>query len=795
MLSLDAGQQQKYIRILDSMMSDPQNTIMLHFLKMYFIGSAGIGKSTTRNRLIGWITNLASVPEAERKCRSTHLAECNQVLAVMDKNTAKLTLKASNFGDYDDETRMLFAYVHSRMYTDSTNSDSTLSSPVSDRLSIESSAPLTDIQAPVTATLDVGDRAESIKPVRQSKPMVDEVITRLRSISSLGKYTEQLENKILINLVDVGGQPGFLEMLPFLSKGPGMFLAFFRLDKDLDEPCEVSYERDSNKITPYKAVYTFRETLSQILSAIKHHVTIDTSLDQQLLDQLEDFSSVETVATLVGTFKDQLEAKVQTQALLQELSAKYPDTLQSELEEVIKHVLASSLNPEQNNDHLTTEVDTDIQSTVSELLKLEHFRKNIEDRLDTEIKEKNKAISMITCNYEDLLSYPSDDQQFIALDNFKGTEADIDPLREHLQAIFETYFKDAKLRIHPPQLLLGVVLRKEYDIVSVDDCICIGKALSMTERDVKFSVWYLDQWVGALIYRPEIEDDWFKKNIICSPQVIFDSISSLVVESLLKLHPPIRPKLYRFKSIEVKNWTEKGQFSLSTVKRCHSEEQKVKVEQGKLIPLEKLIKFLEYSNLLAQITTKNSQEIMYFIPAILECASPEELTKSPSDDADTPFPVKISFESGHVPIGVFCAMISHLVSRGSEGLLGMKWELVESGVKRNFVSFRVDDKNYTVTLVAHVDCYEIRVVRQDRSISFCNLCSYVISTVLYVLKEINSLARPIVAFDCQCGQHQSPNSYKLCRLSTGVNTSITCDKGHVALNPSQEYWFAKVSVC
>ena len=198
----------------------------------------------------------------------------------------------------------------------------------------------------------------------------------------------------------------------------------------------------------------------------------------------------------------------------------------------------------------------------------------MKDRLDQELEKKNEAISTVTCNFEDLLFHPADDQQFIALDNFAGTEDDLDPLREHLQNMFEIYFKGAQLRIRPTQLLLGVILRKEYDIVSMDDCIHIGRALNMGEEEVRFSVWYLDRWVGALIYHPEIEDDWFKKNIICSPQVVFDSISSLIVENILELHSPKSgSRRSRFKPSKKKNWTEKGQFSLDTVKRCHSEEQ------------------------------------------------------------------------------------------------------------------------------------------------------------------------------------------------------------------------------
>ena len=800
------------MRIFDELMSDKENSIILHYIKMHLIGSSGLGKSTTRNRLIGLITNLASLPLEERKRFSTRLAESTQVLAVMDKDKSKLTLKVS--GENDEETRMLFAYALS------SKSTATKDTPPVPESSPESSGDHLMARARKTASevsskepVEMPTRAPAIEEAGKSEESeqvtvtiveVDKVVSRLRSIVGSGKYAEQLENKILLNLIDIGGQPGFIEMLPFLSKGPGMFLAFFRLDKDLDEPCEVSYERKEDEITPYKSIFTVRETLSQILSAISHHVTFDTSIDQELLTKMGDLASVEPVATLVGTFKDKLEEKVKIAALHAKLSTEFPEASESEREGLIVHALALQPSSDQSTvKGNTATVNSDMLSAVNQLLVSHSFIKEIKESLDCELVEKNKAVSTITCHFEDLLFHPADNQQFIALDNFRGTEADLDPLREHLQNMFDRFFKGAKLRIRPPQLLLGVALRKEYDIVSMRDCIHIGRALSMTEEEVKFSVWYLDRWVGALIYHPEIkdEDNWFEKYIICSPQVIFDSISSLIVETLLEFHSP-KPSSrgLRFKPAEKKNWVEKGQFSLDTVKQCHSEENKKKVKEGKLIPVDKLVIFLEYSNLLSPITTKKNvgkketEEIRYFIPAILECASLEELTKSPPPNADTPSPIKITFKTGYVPIGVFCAMISRLVSQGRNGILGMQWELVESGVKRNLVSFRVDDANHIVTLVAHVDCYEIRVVRKDKSISLHDLCSYVLSTMLYTMKEINSLARPIVAFDCQCGQHQSSSSNKLCRFSTGVSTCITCEKGNVSLKASQESWFAKVSV-
>ena len=796
-LSLDP-EKQKYMQKLDELFRDRRNTILLHYLKLHFIGSSGLGKTTTRNRLTGLITNLASLPEEERQRCSTHLADFSQVLATTDRDGPKLTLKVA--ANPTEETRALFAYVYSTTPDHTPPTAGSGQSPDQhslggdDRPDSTLTIPSTEVSGEAT-TLATPQPASEVTKSEQVVITVDvnQVIARLRGIVSSGKYTEQLLNKILLNLVDIGGQPGFLEMLPFLSRGPGMFLAFFRLDKELDEPCEVSYEREGDKITPYPAIYTVRETLSQILSAISHHVTLDTALDRKLLSKLGDLASVKPVATLVGTFKDKLETKVKIVLLQEKLSTEFPKASESEKEEVIKRALASS-SAVQSGDQ--PKVNTDMLSKVNQLLISESFKKEMRDRLDQELKKKNETISSVTSHFKDLLFHPDDDQHFIALDNFAGTEADLDPLREHLQKMFNGFFKGAQLRIRPPQLLLGVILRKEYDIVSMADCIQIGIALNMDEEEVKFSVWYLDRWVGALIYHPEIDDEdgWFKKYIICSPQVVFDSISSLIVEPLLELHcPERRSRELGFTAAEKENWIVKGQFSLDMVKRCLSDKNKERLKHGMLIPVDMLVKFLEHSNLLSLIAV-SKQETMCFIPAILACASHDELTKSPPPDADTPSPIKITFKTGYVPIGVFCALISRLVSKGSEGILGIEWELVESGIKRNLISFRVDGKEHSVTLIAHANCYEIRLIRQDRDVSLHDLCSYVLSTVLYVMREINESIRPIIAFDCHCVRHKSSNTDKLCCLSPGASVCFKCKyKKSVSLTPCQECWFAKVS--
>ena len=806
---LDFHKKKEYLRRLDELINDTENTFMLHYLKMYFIGSSGIGKSTTRKRLTGLITNLASMPEEERIHCSTYLAEHTQVLALMGESGHKLTLQVSN--GLDEETQMLFSY----MYEFVTKKSALSPNPKRDE-AMMSKQPLEDIDLPTNdsdkhwplpaqaqssmtdpvvtvtdvsfqKTLEVDKRSEQIF-VDITSVDVDRVITRLHSIVGSGLYEKQLFDRILLNLVDVGGQPGFLEMLPFLSKGPGMFLVFFPLDKDLDEPCEVSYEREGDKITPYGAIYTMRETLSKILSAISHHVTFDSAIDQELVSKLGDFaSSIKPVATLVGTLQDKLEMKIKTEVLQEKLSTNFPNITGKEMEEVIK--CSTLTEPAKSLNELQCEANQYLTSTA--------FSAEVQCRFDQTLKQMKTNFSSLLRNYKSLLNHPGD-QSFFTIDNYNGTNADLDPLREHLQVIFKSFFKDAKLPIRPPQLLLGVVLRKEYDIVSMNDCLKIGNALNMGKEEVRFTVWYLDRCVGVLIYHPDIndEDGWFEKNIICCPQVVFDSISSLIVECLLELHSNGHSS--RFTEDERENWRNKGQFSLEVVKRCHTEENLLKVKKGKLIPVDKLVKFLEHANLLAPIVTKvvkGRVEVIresYFIPAILECASPEELLKSPPPDADSPYPMKITFNPRFVPIGIFCAMISRLVSKGGEGILGVKWELVESRVKRNLVAFRV--LSAIITLVAHTDCFEIRVLRQNRTTSIHDLCSYVLSTLLCVMKDLNALVGPIIAFDCQCGRHTSKSTDKFCWLLNGPTPYFECKcRSEVTLSPFQECWFTQVS--
>ena len=534
----------------------------------------------------------------------------------------------------------------------------------------------------------------------------------------------------LLHIKNVGGQPGFLEMLPAVSNGPALYLVFLNLSKQLDEPYDIPFSRDDTIVTPYKAAHTVKATVSQILSSIAcvHHVSREDDLikTSKLGEKFEKFQQIHPVAALIGTHVDKLE------------------------------------NPKEK------------------------------------IKQVSDALKATTQKFSKILVLPPSDSEssFFAMNNFAGTEqSDIAPIRDFMSKVFTSHFKDASLPIKPKWLLLGTLLRMEYSIVSMKDCLKIGRILEMDEEDTKFCLRYLHS-IGSLMHYTNVPDDWLKNHVFCSPEVIFTSISQLILVALRILHS--EGHVTEFEREEL---IKMGQFSLEAIiKYCTGPEVTKLLKEGEIIPAKHLIILLQYLNLLSEIVHKDGNDpdvtrITYLMPAILDCASQDELANPPQPDANNPEPLHITFSFGYVPTGVFCGLITRLVSQGPHGILGLTWEFVEDGVKQNCVSFYLNKSN-KITLLAHARCYEIRIVRSFSRVSLHDLCTYVLSVMLYTLKSLYPRLIPQIAFQCPCPDHQTSGCMdNLCVLAKDLWVQFLCGYKPVTLRKYQQVWLGKVSVC
>ena len=686
-----------------------KTTIDIRYLKLFLIGPPFVGKTTTRDRLLKIIINIAQAEKnPDYNPDSTLLANCNQVLASINKDE---WLFSKNI---EEEAQLVFGLIKQVVKFDDTQEDSpdTVNTQLfSDKLT----------QA-------------SIQETSQLDSKVVAVINRLKALVSSGDYTkfQKLLGSTLLNIYDIGGQPGFLEMLPALIRGPAMYLLCFKMSHDLHKPFPIRFSRHKMhaEITPYSSEHSVVATISQIISSIASIQCASAPFESRTLrERFEKLLQICPAAAFIGTFKD--------------------------------------------------EVVQDYEEKI----------KTISQALDSLIRVFQKTnITIIGCK-----------DNFFPLDNKNGTDSeDMVPLRSSLTRLFRTHFKHASLPIHPSWLLFGIVLRNEYSIAKMSDCIKIGEALHMEKDEVKACLWYLHYCVGTLLYYPDLEDDWFKNNVICSPQVVFDSISQLVLASLRILHS--NEPLDLLAKID---WIEKGQFSVKLIETFCSEAVEEDLRNLKLIPIEKLIKLLEHVKLLSpiyhpsEVGSLRQDQVMYFMPAILECIPQDKLPISPKPDANNPEPLFITFKCGYVPTGVFCRLIACLVSSGPKKILGLIWELKQKDtlVKRNCISFLVENSNI-VTLLCHEKYYEIRVVRELQESSLHDLCTYVLSAILYTLKCLYPRIAPIIAFKCPCPDHRDHDVGKLCSIKNDFWCQFTCEEKckQVTLRRYQEIWIGKVSL-
>ena len=705
-----------------------EEAVTMQNLGLLLVGPPSVGKTTTLNRLLKVYKNISSAGDKAKPC-STLLANCHQVVAYMNKDATEWVCSE----DVDEEAKVVFGYMYGNKIDNVPNKEniSVIDKPTSEtskEMEISSEKPQPKLQEKTgTKIQEISNKQDKLIRIKH----------RLQKLIKSGNYSQMasLLSSTLLNINDVGGQPDFLEMLPALRNGPAMYLVFFDLSKELDEPYDIPFSRDDTIITPYKAAHTVEATVSQILSSIAsvHHVSRGDALYKtlKLSEKFENFQQVRPVAALIGTHMDKLE------------------------------------NPKEK------------------------------------IKQVNDALKRTTQKFAEILVCPPSDceSSFFAVDNFAGTEqSDIGPIREFMSKVFASHFSNASLPIKPKWLLLGALLRREYSIVSMEHCLEIGRMLEMDEEDTRFCLGYLHNIGTIMYYRnvPNDDDGWLKNHVFCTPEVIFTSISQLILVALRTLHS--KGYVTEFERAEL---IKMGQFSLEAIiKYCIGPKVTEMLKEGEIIPAKQLIILLRYLNLLSEIVHNdvndpNVTRITYLMPAVLDCASQDKLTNPPKPDANNPEPLHITFSFGYVPTGVFCVLITQLVSQGPHGILGLTWELIEDGVKRNCVSFSVDDV-HEVTLLSHEKSYEIRVSRDDHDTSLHNICSYVLSAILYTLKCLYQHLTMQIAFQCPCAKDCTEHDVNhLCALSSKSRIRFLCDlsKRAVTLRKDQQVWLGKVSAC
>lgn len=272
-------------------------------------------------------------------------------------------------------------------------------------------------------------------------------------------------------------------------------------------------------------------------------------------------------------------------------------------------------------------------------------------------------------------------------------------------------------------LLFGLILRKEYEWVVMEDCEYLAEMLHIRKNDVKELLFFLSSVAGMLLYHP---DSCLKGVIICNPQTIFTSISKLIVGDFYS-----REKKTCEQEIEYVKHLGGGKF-----RRNDKEYQGTTLEKSRRrlgqdlepIPIDSLLRFLSYCHIIAH---DESESNCFIMPAALDYSSlpGEDLAKLKEIypcETETPCPLVIKFNLGYAPPGLFSCLITTLYEKG---------KIVKDGiVKRNFISF-VEDGTM-IALIAYSQWYEVHIINDKYSIPLEELCIKVQKSVRTYIRDV-----------------------------------------------------------
>ena len=313
------------------------------------------GKTSLRRRLIGEIINLIDQATDQP---STGVVDAHNVIvkladekmtssaAIISETTWRAVGKGGADGtDLDEELHLLCQFIsEGSVGLTSTDSDDPRSSASESVQVVEESSHVDSTYGKDFLTIFDGKRPQNVVTddndtvINKQKTMSDFEMKEIESAfeafnnalkSCAGRHQLKvlLEKTILLNMVDTGGQPAFIEMLPMLTIGPALYLIFLRLDQELKQRYRIQYvSEDNEEVSLGESSYTLQEVIFQVLSSIACFRS-DTSSATSHQSQ---------AAMLVGTYKDKLKGSPE------EVKSKIKQ-IDGALQEDLKEILDTDL--------------------------------------------------------------------------------------------------------------------------------------------------------------------------------------------------------------------------------------------------------------------------------------------------------------------------------------------------------------------------------------------------------------------------------------------------------------------
>ena len=465
--------------------------IRLFYLKMLAIGPGQIGKSTFIRRLLGIMKWDISEDPDNQPPRSTGLFECREAFLVYDRESVALSTERSweIFGESDicKELSALVSLLISQTKSRKVSDMATATTEESEKtLSTSTSDTVAEIATNVAKKKRSQSTYSGSCPEVQNFPPseIDEAYKefeelRIKLSNAPNDNVESLHT--ILNVVDVGGQPAFLELLPSLTIGPAMYLVFMKLIWELQTPQEskCKFQNDVEASICENFKYTPEEVIFTTLSSIACFGHSDEEVETNIAPV--DNKKINSRVLIMGTYADDL-----------------------------------------------TSGDKEAGKKAKE--KVKETNKQLHAKLETTSFYK-----------DDLIEYHKNDLEVLfPINNKSGGKPEVDKYRQIIECLIKNRF--CQYNIPARWLMLSICLKifaqkKKRAVIEFTDCVEMGKHFKMNEETVKVALRFLHKYIGLVMYFQK--DDKLKNIVICDPQAVFTSVSYLI----FNMYNPPRGKI------------------------------------------------------------------------------------------------------------------------------------------------------------------------------------------------------------------------------------------------------------
>ena len=405
------------------------------------------------------------------------------------------------------------------------------------------------------------------------------------------------------------------------------------------------------------------------------------------------------------------------------------------------------------------------------------------DRLGKTPKDKSEKIeeidrrfskSITDCDFlteKDFLRGPeSQDKKFFPIDNMHGDEEEMRGFRNELSSLIRNHFRPVE-GLPKSWLIFHIALRKQPGgVLTILECEALAEGCYINKEDVPGVLTYIHRNLGTLLYYGSQSE--LSNVVISDLNVLFHALADLIAKS----------------------FTGKSGCGDANdhIRRTGivPDDRIMEFERGSNGNSKYLIALLKYLKVMVKVPESEG----YFLACLLK-PEPEEsfpqqgsLVRTPEESAGAPSPLLIKFKWGHIPLGLFSALIVALVSKG--------WKLIEKWRYRNHVRFITPFPADIIVRTSHLELQVTHAAFSNRSKAH-EKCTKIRETIVSALKEMRDTHRHTAKAQFQLGfycPNRGSKDSSVCQHFIGCYdpgvydkpTAVFCD------NPACEDYYSEI---